>query len=244
MGTHYIKRHGTSLTRKQYDILSTLRDAHQKEQGLVPLPIKTKHDGNTLRFLQERDWIIESTKVFQGERRFAITSRGLKLMKLMDAPSGAPAPATDLCFQCGEKPRYFTSGGYRSAYCHEHHNANKRAHYAKKRSNGYKAELPCSRCKRAPRAVAPSGRVYAYCTACRRAQNIERRMARAQQAQQSAAEGHLPLCAKCHEAPVHLTAKHSYAVCKACLATRARIQRRRLKQRKQQDKLKAFFKRG
>jgi hypothetical protein len=155
VSTQYIKRHGVALTKKQFAILETLRKAHEAERPLVKLEIRTKHDENTLRLMQERDWIIESTKVFLGERRFAITSRGLKLMKLMDTPSGRPAPATDLCAQCGKKPRAFTSGGYRSAYCQEHHNACNRARYANKRSNVYRADLPCSSCKKAPRSVSP-----------------------------------------------------------------------------------------
>jgi len=126
--SRYIQRDDIRITRKQYDTLCLLRAGKLADQPLVVVEIKDQYDERSLTIMQrDRDWIIES-KAIAGPRRFAITSRGLKVLAALEAPR--KNARTTMCFRCGLKPRYTTPGGRHHSYCLGCHAALQRESYA------------------------------------------------------------------------------------------------------------------
>ena len=235
--TSFRKRGDLSMSKKQYGILCQLRDAHDAGQPLVKLEIKNKMDERTLKIMQrDLDWIIESWKVF-GERRFSITSRGLKAMAKIEGPA-THQPAGEMCFQCGEKPRYVSPGGHRNTYCQECANANKRALYAV-RGKRYDPDLICSRCQCWPRDKSKGGHVYAYCRPCRNAVNDASRLRRVARAKEAAANGTLPTCSRCQNKPIHFTERQVGKFCLPCANEEKRLGVRRKAAQRIHERLKA-----
>lgn len=214
------RRGSVSATRKQYDILCQLRDGLESEQPLVKLDIKNARDARTLEIMQtDKDWIVSSTKVFE-EVRYAITSRGLKVLKALEAP--LRRTVSDMCYRCGERPRHKSSKGRRLAYCVDCQNAYNRERYAK-RAHVYRSDKPCSCCKRSPRHVNKNGHRETYCLACRRAKGAMRKHRLYERVM---AEG-LELCARCGKHPQFVTGTVVYHVCRDCFNARRRANTRK-----------------
>ncbi len=160
----FTRRFAIPLTEKQYEVLSILREGKNKDQALVRLDIKDRFDERSLKIMQMRDLIVESRKVFEGERRFMITSRGLKLLAQFESRGVRANAAEDVCYLCGKAPRYVSPGGWENAYCLDCHNAYQKTRYAARRVN--KPDRPCVTCGSAPRHVWKSGKKESYCKQC------------------------------------------------------------------------------
>lgn len=240
MSTAFRRRGDVSMTKKQYAILCELRKAYEAEQPLVALPIRTKWDERSLMLMQrDFDWIVESKKVFPGERRFMITGRGLNALKMIESPSREKAPAGDMCYTCGKNPIYVAPCGKRSSYCRTCHNEMKRAAYAYK-GHRYDHKKPCSRCKSRRRAISRTGQVYAYCKICRRQISCETRARTIARLKDQEQLGTLPLCKRCQRSPIHFSKHAVYVYCKGCLAERVRLKRRKQKLQRRLNKFTAL----
>jgi hypothetical protein len=239
---NYIRRGDVCLTKNQYAILCQLRDGLEAEQPLVKLEIKTKSDQRTLDSMQkDKDWIVSSTKIFE-EVRYAITGRGLNILKAIEAPAKRAIPAPETCHRCKQNPRYVSPGGKRSAYCVECQKAYNRARHAAK-GHGWRADKPCSCCKSAPRHVNKNGNRETYCVDCRRRKGLERKRSHYERAVARAQSENAPLCERCGKHPHLITGQTVYSICRDCFNAQRRANERKLKiqrLREIQQRLRGF----
>lgn len=195
------------MSDQQLDVLRMLRDAAKADRPFIHLAGVHKR---TLRALIEHDLIFESPGL--DGVRYKITGRGVKTLAAYERPTRR---SDGLCPRCGERPRRIRKRGKHKGepgpYCVEC----ERRIYHRNHALGLlhlNPETPCSRCKKRPRHVYPSGKMITYCYHCRsvlrkreRRRKMKRKLARI-------AAGELIKCLKCDQ-PVYHTDRTVYDYC-------------------------------
>jgi hypothetical protein len=236
--SQYIRRGAYCLTRKQYNTLCLLREAKGTDQPFVILEIKTPYDERSVQIMQEKDWVVQSTKVFPGKRCFTITGRALKVLQALEVPPPRKNKSGDLCATCGKQPRYISPAGRKTPYCRACQNSHNRRYYAE-RGYTYSADLPCSRCKSAPRVIKDGEVISAYCTSCRRVTNRTRKQRFLVRSLENKARGNLSMCPRCGLQPIHITPSHAYGICRICYNADKRRYMRKAIVRRVQARMKS-----
>lgn len=154
-----------SITRKMYNVLAFLKQAKDADYPFVPLPPGI--DARTIRALCElsRGWVFASPGL--DGVRYTITGAGEKALKVY---TPTVKRGDGICPRCGERPRRVRKQGANigtpAPYCAACENRMARRKYRL----GVDRLLPdrlCSRCRKRPRYVASTGRVYTYCRHCK-----------------------------------------------------------------------------
>jgi len=211
MATRTLNRAGLpTMQIVMLPVLQRLRDAERLEQPFVHLNEDDVHD-STIKALIERDWIVCASKGLEQERTYRITGRGLKALKVYEAP---PARRTDgMCCRCCEFPRGVYTTGRKKPYC----DSCEKALYDRKMALGiyYVRERICPVCKTRPVRVCSTGFIKHYCAECERARNkLDRNKKMKRLLSRIRAGEHLP-CPDCGRQRYH-TAKAVYDRCYEC----------------------------
>lgn len=210
-----------AMSRKMMHILQYLRQAKHENFPFADLPAEVH--GRTINTLVERDWILAS-KGLDGVR-YSITGRGLKALKVYEAPTRR---FDGICCRCNERPRYQAKNGKLQPYCLPCNRRIGRRQHAL-RGRRLREETPCSRCKTRPRHRPASGRLIAYCIECKREQRKEEKQRAKKRLLKRLRAGEFVPCIRCKEQPRHYAANSVYDYCEACYRAMQRDYRQKRK---------------
>lgn len=164
----------------------------------------------TINSLIRRDWISQS-KGIDGVR-YSITARGLKALRVFEAPTYR---YDGICPTCGLRPRAVTASGNELAYCRECQRLHRKRQY-ELFGHQFAPDSLCPDCGQRPRQVYPSGKRGVYCRECRNKRRREERRSQKNLNRKRIERGEVLLCCRCHSRPRAYTDKTIYDYCEEC----------------------------
>jgi hypothetical protein len=206
------------VSRLQFSILLALYDPDLpdacqcfKALTLPEDPHERSGYQSELKAMVRRDYIVGSR---DASLHYWITLRGIKVMAeiLQRCLPKNAARRDHLCCRCKTRPRHQRST-YLHSWCLECTRSYERRNRALGRGRP-NPNLPCARCKSAPRYTSASGIASPYCPGCKTTVQQEKRQSRQARDRARIEAGEVLTC-KCGQ-PVYVTANYVSKRCKDC----------------------------